>query len=286
MILVAGGTGTLGRELVRRLIAAHQPVRVLTRDPAHAAGLEVDVVRGDLREPASLRRAVHGCVTVVSAAHGFLGGRGADPAAVDERGNATLFEAARNAGVQHVLLLSALGARADHPMSLHRAKHAAEQYLYGSDLAWTVLRPTAYLETWADLIGAKLHTGGPALVFGRGSNPINFISARDVAAIAERAIVDPGLRGEAIDLAGPDNLTMTEFAALLGATKIHRIPRSILRAMSVAAAALAPTFARQAAAAVVMDTTDMTADATALHARFPDIRWHSADEVVGELRHA
>ncbi len=286
MILIAGGTGTLGRELVTRLTGADQPVRVLTRDPARAAGMSAEIAIGDVRDPATLPAAMRGCAAVVSAVHGFLGGRGAGPAAIDEHGNAHLIHAAGRAGVQHFVLLSVLGARADHPMSLHRAKHAAEQHLHASNLTWTVLRPSAYLETWAGVIGAKLVTGGPGLVFGRGANPINFVSVRDVAAIAERAITDPTLHGQTIDLPGPDNLTMTQFAELLASTKIRRIPRGVLRAMSVTTAPLAPAFARQAAAAVFMDATDMAADPTPIQARFPDIGWHHAQALIGEHRHS
>jgi uncharacterized protein YbjT (DUF2867 family) len=218
---------------------------------------------------------------VVSAAHGFLGGRGAGPEAIDDRGNANLIQAAADAGVRRFVLLSVIGARPDHPMALHRAKYAAEQHLFASDLEWTVLRPSAYLETWAGVIGAKLASGGPALVFGRGDNPINFVSAGDVAVLVERAITDSTLCNQAIDIAGPDNLTMTQFAQLLGATKVRHIPRGALRVLAKAAAPVAPVFARQAAAAIVMDTTDSTADPHPLQQRFPDITWHRATDILG-----
>lgn len=276
MILVAGGTGTLGRDLVARLRTSGRDVRVLTRDAAHAAGLDVDVSIGDVRDPPSLAAAVAGCSAVVSAVHGFLGGRGAGPEAVDDRGNANLFRAAAAAGVGHVVLLSVLGADADHPMSLHRAKHAAERSLTASSLAYTVLRPSAYLETWTAVIGGRLATGRPAVVFGSGTNPINFISVRDVAALAELALDDVQLRDQVVDVPGPDNLTMTEVADLLGARRVRRIPRGALRVMATAAGPFAPALSRRAADALVMDTTDMTADATALQARFPQISWHRA----------
>jgi uncharacterized protein YbjT (DUF2867 family) len=254
---------------------------VLTRDAAHAEGLPVDVAIGDLRDPAALAAAAAaGCSTVVSAAHGFLGGRGAGPEAIDDRGNAHLIQAAAEAGVHLFVLLSVLGARTDHPMSLHRAKHAAEQHLYASGLDWTVLRPAAYLETWTGVIGAKLPSGGPALVFGRGTNPINFVSACDVATLVDQAITDPALRNQAIDIPGPDNLTMVQFAQLLGAAKIRHIPRGALRFLAIAAAPVAPVFARQAAAAIVMNTTNMTADPDTLHHRFPDITWHCASDIL------
>jgi uncharacterized protein YbjT (DUF2867 family) len=75
MILVAGGTGTLGTRVVRLLIDRGQTVRVLTRDPSRAAHLPdtVQALTGDLRDPAAVATAVPGCATVVSAVHGLVG---------------------------------------------------------------------------------------------------------------------------------------------------------------------------------------------------------------------
>ena len=149
MILVAGGSGTLGSQVVRLLVERGESVRVLTRDPARAAHLPdaVDVLTGDLGDPAAVAAAVHGCATVVSAVHGFAGPGKPSPEAIDRDANRALIRAAAAAGVQHLVLVSVLGAAPDHPMSLHRAKHAAEQALQASGLAWTILRPAAYLET-------------------------------------------------------------------------------------------------------------------------------------------
>ena len=69
-----------------------------------------------------------------------------------------------------------------------------------------------------------------APVFGRGDNPINFVSVNDVAAVVERAVLDPAFRGQIIEVGGPDNLTFNELAALLqelrgGARKVRHVPR-------------------------------------------------------------
>lgn len=286
MILVAGGTGTLGRETVARLSAAGPEVRVLTRDAAHVAAPGVDVAIGDVRDPSTLAAAAKGTSAVISAVHGFLGGRGAGPEEVDDQGNRNLVRAAADAGVEHFVLLSVLDARPDHPMSLHRAKHAAEQHLHASTMSWTVLRPAAYVETWIHIVGGKLPSGGPALVLGRGDNPINFVSVLDVATLAERALTDPALRGQTVEVPGPGNLTMEQLALHLGADKIRRIPRGALRLLSTTLPPWAPAFARQTHAALVMDTTDMTAEPSALHAQFPDVDWHSATEIAQQHRHA
>jgi NAD(P)-dependent dehydrogenase (short-subunit alcohol dehydrogenase family) len=97
VIVVAGGTGTLGTRLAPRLAGQGLAIRVLTRDPArarHLAGPGVEVVRGDVRDPASVAHAVRGASTVISAVHGFTGPGGVSPASVDRVGNANLIGAA------------------------------------------------------------------------------------------------------------------------------------------------------------------------------------------------
>jgi uncharacterized protein YbjT (DUF2867 family) len=117
------------------------------------------------------------------------------------------------------VLVSVLGAAPDHPMSLHRAKHAAEQALRASGLAWTIVRPSPFLETWAGIIGAKLGSNGRALVFGPGRNPISFVSAADVAAVVDLAVHDPSLGGQVLEVAGPEHLSFTQLAdRLIAAT--------------------------------------------------------------------
>ena len=93
MILVAGGTGTLGRALIGRLVASGDPVRVLTRNSVHAERLAADEALGDVRDARTLPRAVDGCQTVVPAVLGFLGGRNRGVEAIDDRGNVNLLRA-------------------------------------------------------------------------------------------------------------------------------------------------------------------------------------------------
>jgi len=287
MILVVGGTGTLGTQLVRLLVDQDQDVRVLTRDPTRAADLPdtVQTMTGDLRDPTAVAAAVRECATVVSAVHGFAGPGKPSPEAIDRDANRSLIQAAAAAGVEHMVLVSVLGAAPDHPMSLHRAKYAAEQALRASGLAWTIIRPAAYLETWIAIIGAKLADGGQALVFGPGRNPVNFVSAHDVAAVAAVAVHDPSLQGQVLEVGGPENLTFTQLAERLIAAsgqpgRTRHLPLPMLRAMSVLARPLAPMFARQAQAAVVMNTTDMTVDVAAIRDRCPTIPATTLDEVL------
>ncbi len=268
MIVVAGGTGTLGTRLVPLLTGRGADVRILTRDPARARHLSAagaHAVRGDVRDPGSVAAAVEGADLVISAVHGFSGPGRVSPASVDHAGNANLISAATRAGAAFVLL-SVVGASASHPIGLLRAKYAAEQMLRASGLNWTIVRSTAFTETWALIMSQTRPRSGKIMVFGRGNNPVNFVSAADVAALAARAAFDPGLRGQTLEIGGPDNLTFNQFAALLQDLtrcheKVRRIPRPALRAMAWLTAGTKPELARQARAALAVDTLDMTFDA-------------------------
>lgn len=263
MILVAGGTGRLGSILVPRLAAQDHDVRVLTRDLArarHLRGVATEIVVGDVRDPATLTAALDGIGTVVSAVHGFAGPGRVTPRSVDRDGNANLVAAAERAGATMVLL-SGVGVSPDSPMELFRAKYEAEQHLRASALDWTIVRPTAFLELWAQILAKPI-------VPGRGDNPINFVSVVDVAAVVERAVIDTGWRGRTLEVGGPHDLTFNQLAELLQAARSHRtrirhVPRSLLR--------LAAPFARPARAALTMDTCDMTFPAAAHRDGFADL---------------
>jgi NADH dehydrogenase len=262
MILIAGGTGRLGTQLVTRLAARGLEVRVLTRDPSrahHLAGIASEIVEGDVRDRATLARAVQGATTVVSAVHGFAGPGRVSPESVDRDGNANLVGAALTVDAE-VILMSVLGASPEHPMELFRAKWAAEQQLRASGVRWTIVRAAAYVELWAEIMAKPI-------VFGRGENPINFVSVGDVAAGVERAVIDTALRGSVIEIGGPQNVTFNELAELLqrtrgGSSPIRHVPRWLLRS--------AAPFARQPRAALAMDSVDMTFDAASAR-RFADL---------------
>jgi uncharacterized protein YbjT (DUF2867 family) len=278
VILVAGGTGRLGSLVVRRLGERGLAVRVLTRDRAKARHLtdeQVEIVVGDVRDEAAVSAATAGATVVVSAIHGFIGPRGVSPATVDRDGNINLIEAARATGAD-VVLMSVLGAASDSPMELFRMKDAAERHLHASGVAATIVRAAAFLETWTELLRQTAGRSGRPLVFGRGENPINFVSVIDVAAVVERAVVDPSTRGSTLAIAGPQNLTFNELARAVqtadGRTGAPRhVPPLMLRLAAQTVGRVNPLVGRQVRAALAMDSTDLTATASAIRRTFPEV---------------
>jgi Predicted nucleoside-diphosphate-sugar epimerases len=288
MIVVAGGSGTLGSLLVPLLVGRGEPVRVVTRDPA-AAGRKlsgVELVAGDVTRPEDARRAVEGARVVVSAITGFASAAGLQ--AVDVEGNRILADAAARAGVEQLVLVSIVQASADHPIELFRAKFAAEQAVRASGVGWTIVRPTAYLETWLGLIGGPLVATGKTLVFGRGRNPINFVSALDVARFVDLAIADPSYRGKVVEVPGPENLTVNQLVAIIETAcgrsgRVSHTPRAVMRLLSIALRPIDRMRARQVGTALFMDTRDMATDGRATRAGYPSIPMTTAATVAERL---
>jgi uncharacterized protein YbjT (DUF2867 family) len=290
VILVTGATGHLGTALVGRLTSHDGDVRLLSRDPERARALfgrDFDVMKGDVRDASSLTRALAGVNSVISAVTGF-GPGGGGTEAVDRRGNENLIVAAEAAGATRFLLVSIHGARADHRLGLYRAKFFAEKRLQASSLAWTIVRPTVFMELWAHIVGDSLIKGGKATVFGRGDNPINFVSVRDVARVIELAISGDRSHGRTVGVGGPENLTLNKMVEILAANSDRKasarhIPLPALRAGSMLLRPFRPDLAGMIEAAVLMDTADMSFDpAPAMdYAEVPATR---LDEILGAER--
>jgi len=256
MIVVAGGSGLLGRQVVGDLLDRGEQVRVLVRDTERARTLlgdQVDLMAADVRRPEGLDEVLAGA----SAVHGFLGGRGAGPVEVDQRGNANLVNAAAAAGAS-VVLISVIGAAADSHLDLFRAKHAAEEHLRASGTPWTIVRAAAFVETWLAILARTAGRSGRPVIFGRGEQPLAFVFVADVAAVASRAVTDATLRGKILEVTG-EPVTMTDLArALQTARGWHgsprHMPRPVLRTLATLTRPVNPAFARGNRTALTMDT--------------------------------
>jgi NADH dehydrogenase len=269
MIAVIGGTGRLGRLVSARLVEAGERVRVVARSAPSAAVPGVEFVAADLRDPSTLAPALNGVDTVVAAAHGMSPDAGESPAEVDRDGNIALIEASRTRGAD-VVLVSVVDASAHHPMELHRMKWAAEQHLRASGVSWTIVRASAFAEMWIEMLAETAAGGKGPQVFGDGNNPINFVSVEDVAAAVTRAATDTSLRGQVVEVGGPDDLTLNELAGMVRPNVAPRhLPRLALQVMGQAARPVRPSLARLARMSLAMDRADLRFDASTGHAAYP-----------------
>ncbi len=202
MILVFGATGTTGGEVARQLIAAREKPRLIVRNPDKAREFQgkAEIVQGDLERPDSLAAAMKGIEKMYLV---YAGHTGNDPeiAAID---------AAKKAGVKHVVKLSVLGV--DKPVLTFSKWHAKpEKHLMGSGMNWTMLRPGNFMSNaleWAETIKAKGEFYQPI-----GNGRCAPIDPADIAAVGVKALTTPGHEGKAYTLTGPELLSGNDFAA-------------------------------------------------------------------------
>ncbi len=273
-VLVAGATGMLGREVIRQLAGSGLSVRAMVRDPLVAPDLvqdRVELVEADVRDPDAVHRAVAGTRAVISTLTGFA--RGGGPEAVDHHGNHNLMDAAMAVGVERLVLTSIVGSGPDHPSELYRAKYMAERDLMASRLVWTVLRPTVLMETWVWLVGDAVARGGTVRLVGGGDNPINFVSVRDVAGFAKLALTAE-LDNQAVDIGGPEDLTLNQVIALFEeaagrCARVSRAPIPVMRTVRAFIRPFKPGLGRILEAAIAMAVTDMKFDAYPVRQRYP-----------------
>ncbi|WP_189916577.1 SDR family oxidoreductase [Kitasatospora xanthocidica] len=199
-MLVTGGTGTLGRQVLPLLRAAGRPVRVLSRQERAAAD-GVTYARGDLlgdpaEAAARLDEAMAGVHTVLHLAGGPKG---------DDAATRLVVDAARRAGVRHLVYISVIGADRI-PLGYFRAKLAAEEAVAGSGLPYTVLRAAQFHDLAFTVVEkmAKL-----PVVPAPGGVRWQPVDVREVAArLVELALGEPA--GAVPDLAGPTVYEMGE----------------------------------------------------------------------------
>jgi len=210
MILVTGATGLNGRELVQRLSARGVAVRALVRNLAKAQALaalpHVQITEGDLARPETLVRPLQGVdrAMLISSS---------DPGMLDVQTN--FIEAARNAGVAHVVKLSGIIPELDSPFRFARMHAEIERRLEVSGLGFTHLRAGEFMPSYFRQVPSIVAKG--ALFLPMEDARIASVDVGDIAEVAAIVLTTSGHEGKTYPLTGPEALTMAEVAAKLSA---------------------------------------------------------------------
>jgi uncharacterized protein YbjT (DUF2867 family) len=212
-ILVTGSTGLVSSALLTELQAltaaeaAPPRVRALVRNPEKAASLKgskIEIAEGDLDVPESLARAFEG-VTDLWLLNGVT------PRQPENSMNA--LHAARAAGVERVVRMSAIGAAHDAPTRNGRLHALSDAELMQSGLKWTILRPHFFMQNLFAVASTVAEQG--AFYWDMGEGRLGLIDARDIGAFAARVLLAaPGVHDKKIyTLTGPESLSLSDVAA-------------------------------------------------------------------------
>ena len=211
-VLLLGSTGFMGRAVTHKLLDAGHQIRVLVRDPMKAAAYKVrgaQVVVGDVLNPQAVTSAAQGTEHIVS----LVAVRRNKPQSmfeVNADGPRILGQAAKAAGAQSVIFISAIGARLDQKYKYLTSRWMGEQELAKTGVAGAILRFSFVLGEDGGVLHDFERTAnfGPFLIIpGDGKTQIQPILRDDAARCVVEAIGKPDLLGKIIELGGPEVVT-------------------------------------------------------------------------------
>lgn len=222
-ILVTGGTGFIGRSLIRQLTEAGHPVRLLIRpsprSPNLPRGVPVEVALSTLNDERGLRAAMAGVDIVYHLAGVERRGAYADLMAVDIQGTQAVVNAAKDAGVGRIFFLSHLGADRASAYPVFKAKAIAEEFVRRGGVDYTILR-TALVFGPNDGFTTGLAQLLQALPFfflvpGDGDTLLQPLWVEDLVTALLWALDDEATRNQVYSLGGPEYLTFNDVLSLI-----------------------------------------------------------------------
>ena len=211
-VTVFGGSGFLGRRIVRRLAADGAEVRIAVRRPERAALLarfgragQITPVRADVWDEATVAPALGGADAVVNTVGHYVERGGASFEAIHGQGARHVAEAATAAGVPRLVHISGIGADPASDSSYVRARAAGERLVREAFPAATILRPSVMFGP-GDFLNrlARLARVMPVIpLFGSGETKLQPVYVDDVAAAVTTALATPQAAGKLYELGGP-----------------------------------------------------------------------------------
>jgi len=207
--LVTGASGSAGGAVLREVLKTGKPVRAVYRSPADAAKApeRVQAAIADFADQPSLVQALAGVDTVYLVCSPVR-------ELVELEGN--MLDACRQAGVQHVVLNSALGAE-DYPKSFPTWHRKVEDKLKASGLEYTILRPNSFMQNILTYFAPSIRAQG-AFYGAMGDARTSFIDIRDIAEVAAHTLTSSKHAGKTYELNGPEALTYTAVAEKISRT--------------------------------------------------------------------
>jgi uncharacterized protein YbjT (DUF2867 family) len=211
--LVAGATGQTGRRIVQELVDRQIPVRALVRDLEKGKEIlpaAAELVVGDVLKPETLKAAIADCTVILCATGAAPSFDPTGPYKVDYEGTKNLVEAAKAAGIEHLVLVSSLcTSKFFHPLNLFWLilywKKQAEDYIAKSGLTYTIVRPG----------GLKNEDTPDAIVMSSADTLFEgSIPRTKVAQVAVAALTEPTARNKIVEIVARPEAPQTDFAQL------------------------------------------------------------------------
>jgi len=254
MILVVGATGQLGTAIIRRLVAANQPVRAFVRKGSnykHLQGPDVEIVFGDLRDAASVDAACKGADIVMATATAILPHGSYSFKSVDGDGYQSLIDASKKHNVKQFVLVSVPVTPDDKKVPAFNYRRITEERLKQSGLNYTIFQASLFMDCWFAFIGSTIPARGTeaatikrqfwflkmfmglvgnlieglnmALVAGSAKTRHAFVTTDNVADFMVKSVNHPRAQNAVFQIGGPEILTWEQVVSTYGSVLGRRI---------------------------------------------------------------
>jgi uncharacterized protein YbjT (DUF2867 family) len=236
MILVAGAGGHVGREIVKKAVARDIKVRCFDKAAFDPAGMDaggLEIVNGDITSPEDVKDAVQGVDTVMF----VLGLKRQTKELTHERvengGMQNVIAAAKEAGVKHIMYISALGVSPDAKAMSLIAKGNTEKSLTGSGIDHTIFRPSGYFIDFAEHFAPKIKQTGKFTLIGEGLTKIQPLAPADLAEAFIQSIDNPKVKNKIFKISGSEIFTLADTVYLVSkvvgrSVKLTKLPFSLM----------------------------------------------------------
>lgn len=214
-ITVVGASGNTGSDVAEVALEYGHDLRAVARNPDSLTQLRnrgAEIVAADLDDHDGISSAISGVDAIYYCSPLAVGSD--EPFAVEIARGRNVIAAAQSEGIGHFVLLSAMGPETAPEVTLIETKRAVEGDLAASGLAYTILRPSMFMDNVAMAGPEALLAMGLTWPFSENAL-IQPIAASDIARIAIQAMTS-GPRNRSFDLVGPEALTLPEIASELG----------------------------------------------------------------------
>ncbi len=210
MILVIGATGNIGSEVTRQLVSKGADVRVLARDTAKARaalGPKMQVMEGDLSRPETVAAAMTGAEKL------FL----VTPLHLDQIAmKSTAIQAAKKAGVKHIVMSTGIGAAPDAGVEIGRWHGKNQEEVKATGIAYTFLQPTFFMQNMLMFVDSIRAQG--AFYMPLGDSKVSWVDARDIAQVGVMSLTGAGHANKEYPITGGEAISCADMAQTLSKT--------------------------------------------------------------------
>lgn len=244
-VLVTGGTGFVGREVLRELQRQGHQIRVLLRPGSEKKlppGIAVEIAHGDILDRQAVAAALPGCEAVIHLV-GIIRefpSRGITFARLHAEATGVMVAATQAAGIRRYLHMSALESPAAPVPAYHQTKQQAEETVMGSGLLYTIFRPSVIYgpeDQFTNLLRRHIEVFRLVPIIGDGRYQLQPVAVWQVAQAFVQALINPKTVNKSYDVGGPEPVSFVDLvdtlAQVLGRRvwKIH-LPAGPLRAVA------------------------------------------------------